>query len=476
MTRSAYSATGLLAAGATFLAMLDTTVVNLAVPRIAARFPASTAAETLSGASWVITLYAIVFAALLVPAGRFADVVGRRSLLVFGVATFTAMSLLGALAPTLPVLLAARGLQAVGAAAMVPASLAVVLTDTPPAQRVKVVGLWSAAGALAAAIGPGLGGLLMDAAGWRALFAINVPVGIALIFGALRLTARQSGAPRARVPDLIGTASLAGGIGLVVWGTGEGRVWGWDSAPTLTSLCAGSALVAFVLVRSPRQEVPAVATHLWRDRTFLRANLAAFAFGAALFTWMLVGVLVLMQQWRYSALAAGLALSPGALVASATAIIGSRVGKRLSPRAYAFAGSLVFGAVGLFCRFTLPGSSSFLGYWLPLSFVIGVAIGMLSWSVSAVAVMSAGPAEFAGAIGMSTACRQVGGALGVAVMTVLVADRPGVDGFRLCYLACGLCSLAAALALAPAPRRGARTGRTSPASRHEAPLKERVGR
>ncbi|NUR30972.1 MAG: MFS transporter [Catenulispora sp.] len=451
--------------------MLDTTVANLAVPEIADRFPGSTAAQTLSDVSWVITLYAIVFAALLAPAGRFSDVVGRRALFTFGVAVFTVMSLVCALAPTLLVLVIGRGLQAVGSAAMVPASLAVVLTDTPAASRAKTIGLWSASGALAAAVGPGLGGVLVHWLGWRSLFLINIPIGVVMVFGGQRLV--RPGLRGGRVPDLIGTVLLAVGVGLAVLGATMGGDWGWGSAATVACLVAGPVLVAFVLIRSTRHAVPAVETTLWRSKTFLRANIAAMTYGAALFTWLLVGVLVLIQQWGYTPLKAGLAMSPGALVASATAIIGSRVGERFGPRIVAVVGSLTIAGVGAFCWLTLPAHADFLGYWFPLSFVIGFGIGLMSWSLSVAAVMSVSPVKFASATGMNIACRQVGGALGIAVMTIIVADRPGVDGYRLSYLACGLCSLAAAVAAMGFffPRYSAKQ-----APRPEAALSERTAR
>ncbi|MCD5354704.1 DHA2 family efflux MFS transporter permease subunit [Kineosporia mesophila] len=452
--------TGLLAAGATFLAMLDSTVANLAVPSLAGDFPGDTPAGTLSGISWVITLYAIVFAALLAPAGRFSDVIGRRALFCSGVAVFTVMSLLCALAPNLDVLVVGRGLQAIGAAAMVPASLAVVLTDTPSSQRTKTIGLWSAAGALAAAIGPGLGGVLVEWVGWRSLFLINVPIGIVLFVAGLRRIG--TGLRGGRVPDPIGTVILVLGVGLTVLGATKGEEWGWSSPSTLLALGLGPVLVALVLLRSTRHAVPVVETTLWRNRTFLRANLAAMVYGAALFTWLLVGVLVLTEQWHYSTLKAGLAMSPGALVASVTAIIASRVGERVGPRVISVVGSLTIFAVGVFCWVFLPENPHFTTFWLPLSFVIGFGIGLMSWSLSVAAVMSASPVKFASATGMNIACRQVGGALGIAAMTAVIAAEPGLSGYQLVYLVCGLCALAAAAASAgfhfpkyvpaPAPR------------------------
>ncbi len=209
------------AAGAAFLALLDTTVANLAVADVQTDF----AGTSVNGATWLITIYAVVFAALLAPAGRVADVVGRRALLIAGVGGFTALSLLCALAPSLPALLVARGLQGAAAAAMIPASLAVVLADTPPERRAAAIGAWSAAGALAAAAGPAIGGILVDQVGWRALFVINVPVGRLILAGARQL---PRGGGEGRLPDAIGTVLLGAGIGAAALGISQGSTWGWS--------------------------------------------------------------------------------------------------------------------------------------------------------------------------------------------------------------------------------------------------------
>jgi MFS family permease len=203
------------AAGAAFLALLDTTVANLAVADVQTDF----AGTSVNGATWIITIYAVVFAALLAPAGRVADVVGRRTLLLGGVGGFTALSLLCALAPSLPTLLIARALQGAAAAAMIPASLAAVLADTPAERRAAAIGAWSAAGAFAAAAGPALGGVLVDQLGWRALFVINVPVGVLILAGARQL---PRGGGEGKLPDALGTLLLGAGIGAAALGVSQG--------------------------------------------------------------------------------------------------------------------------------------------------------------------------------------------------------------------------------------------------------------
>ncbi len=432
-----------LAAGATFLAMLDVTVVNLAVPAIATEFPSRLAGQTLQDVSWVITVYAVVFAALLAPAGRLDGVLGRRTLFLAGVGMFTTMSLACALAPTLPLLLLSRALQAAGAAAMVPASLAVVLTDTPPAGRTRAIGVWSAAGALAAAIGPGLGGVFVEWLGWRSLFAINAPVGLVMVLVAWRIL--PVGLRSGRLPDLLGTAHLGVGVGSVVLGASQGQDWGWTHPRTLVCILSGPVMVAVALWRSTRHPVPAVETTLWRSRTFLLANLASLAYGAALFVWLLLGVLVLVELWGYSALRAGLAISPGAVAAGVTAVVVSRIAEPSGARLVSQTGNLTIFAVGAFAALTLPEEPAYVGYWLPMSLVIGFGIGLISWSLSAAAVMSVSPMKFASATGLNIAFRQVGGALGVAALTVILARSPGVSGYELAYFACGMCALVAAI-------------------------------
>src|SRR6201996_3520256 len=180
MLRSHHSRVLTLAAGAAFLALLDVTVVNLAIPALGRAYPGT----SVNSLSWVITAYATLFAALLAPAGRLADVIGRRTLYRVGVGGFAVLSLICAVAPSVPVLLVARAVQGAFAAIMIPASLAILLADAPAERRGPSGGRGSAAGAFAAAVGPSVGGVLVSAFGWRSLFVINVPAGLALAAGA----------------------------------------------------------------------------------------------------------------------------------------------------------------------------------------------------------------------------------------------------------------------------------------------------
>lgn len=261
----------------------------------------------------------------LTPAGRLADVIGRRRLFVLGVAGFTLARAACAAAPSVAVLVVARAAQGLAAAAMIPASLGMLLASTPPDRRKVAVGLWGAAASFAAA-GPSLGGVLVDLTDWRSVFVINVPIGILALLGLRTLDEVRPGAQR--VPDMLGTAALGVGIAAVVVGITKEPDWEWTSAGTLACLAGGSLLVAAVLARSVRHPSPAVEMDLWRSRTFSAANATSCLFGAGVYAWMLLAVITVTTFWDYSILEAGLAVSPGAVTAAVAAIAAGRIAER----------------------------------------------------------------------------------------------------------------------------------------------------
>src|SRR3954452_4901674 len=344
------------ACGAAFLAMLDATVVNLAVADLRHDFPGVAVGDL----SWVITIYAITFAALLAPGGRFADLVGRRALLTGGAALFTGMSIVAAAAPSLAVLLTARGLQGAGAAAMIPASLAIVLADTPPERRAAAIGVWSASSALAAAAGPAIGGVLVDVAGWRSVFFITIPAGLAVLAGTHALPMAGVRAARAHAPDVAGIAALGAGVGALALGVSRADAWGWGDERTLAAIAGGLLGVLVVLARSARHPAPAVEVGLWRSRAFALANLASLVYGAALFSWLLLGVLFVTQVWGYSPLQAGFAVTPGAVIAALVALRAGPVVQRVGPRPVVMGSALVLGATAFALVLAIRDEPAFL--------------------------------------------------------------------------------------------------------------------
>ncbi|MEO3783235.1 MFS transporter [Actinocorallia sp. B10E7] len=423
-----------LAAGATFLAMLDATVTNLAFPDLQRDFDGA----TISGLTWIVTLYAVSFAALLAPAGRLADLLGRRRLYRAGIGVFTLASLACVLAPNLPALLAARTVQGAGAAAMVPVSLAVLLHGTPPEKRARSIGLWSASAALAAAVGPSVGGVLVDLLDWRALFFINIPLGLALFWTARGLAPEPG---EGRLPDVLGTVLLGGGLGVLALAVSQGPDLGWSDPRVLAALLGGAAAVALALTRSARHPVPAMEISLWRNRDFAVTNVVSFFYGAAFFPWMLVGVLVLTRMWGYSELEAGLAMTPGAVSAAVASVL---MGRLAAPRTAILTGSLVMLGTAVWTWRALPEEPRFLAFWLPCGLLIGIGMGALATGTAGSAALSVAPVRFAGATGLNTTARQLGGALGTAVLAALLSGpRAGAEEFTTVYAYCAIvCALA----------------------------------
>jgi EmrB/QacA subfamily drug resistance transporter len=430
----------LLACGASFLAFLDVTITNLAIPDLANDFGAG-----VSSLSWVVTLYTILFAALLAPAGRFADLVGRRRLFAIGVTAFTAASLAAALSPSLGLLLAARGVQGVGAAMLLPASLAFVLADTAPEKRPAAIGLWAASASIAAIAGPALGGVLVDATGWRALFLINVPLGVALAWGTLRLPAVEH--KRGRRPDVIGAVLLAASVASLVLGVTQARAWDWLDPRTIGALAGGALGLALALIRAARTPAPAIEISLWRNRTYAAANVVSLLFGAGLYATLLLGVLFVTEVWGWSELQAGLSVTPGALASALVGIAIGRAQRRPSPRLLVIAGGVTLAASTAAIAIWLPETPNFLTFWLPLGMTMGLGMGAISVGVSSAAALSVTPERFAAATGLNIAARQVGGALGVAFLALaLDGHTPGdTSAFSVVYAMTATVSLAVAL-------------------------------
>ncbi|OEJ28716.1 hypothetical protein AS594_33900 [Streptomyces agglomeratus] len=408
----------LLACAGTFLSFLDATVTNLAVPPIADHFGVS-----LTTVSWVATAYVIPFAALLAPAGPLADAVGRARLFLIGVAVFTASSLLIAVAPTLPVLLGARAVQGLAASLLVPASLGLVLAEIPAERRRAAIGMWSAAGALAAAAGPALGGVMVEVLDWRALFCLNLPVGVWVLIAGRKLLTGESHTGRG--PDLAGGLLLALCVGSAVYGLTQGSNHGWSSVYVLAA--SGVTVLSGVatVMRAIRHRRPALRLDLFHSRSFAVASGVSLAYGTALFTSMLLGVLFLTDAWNYSALEAGLAMSPAALV---TAVVGIGIGRlriALTPRTMVAAGSVLIAASTAALALLIDTEPHFWTLWFPAGTVMGVGVGMATVGISSAATFSVAPQHFAAGTGMVMAARQVGGGLGIAATAVIIAEASG---------------------------------------------------
>jgi EmrB/QacA subfamily drug resistance transporter len=441
-----------------FMASLDLFIVNIAFPELAKDF----AGTSLPSLSWVLNAYAIVFAALLVPAGRIADRIGRKRVFVSGLLTFAAASALCALAPSIPFLVAARVLQAAGGALMIPTTLGLILPAFPLEQRTLAIGIWSAVGGVAAALGPPIGGLLVQLS-WRWIFVVNVPIGIVTAIVALRFL-DEVREPEDGRPDLLGAAELALGIGLLTLGIVKGPEWGWAEAPTLASFAGAVLLMAAFLLRSAHHHAPVIELPLLRVRSFALANLAALVFFAGFGAMLLSGVLLLTEVWGYSALKAGFALSPGPLMAATFAIPSGRLGGRIGQRPVAAAGGLTFAAGFAYILATVGVTPEYATTFLPGFMLGGAGVGMTLGTLPAAAAAGLPPSRFATGTAVFSMARQLGAAIGVAALVALLNDSTGGDllaGLRRGWwfsLAAGLGTAALALAIGPLGARAPKAG------------------
>ncbi|MFI9505183.1 MFS transporter [Nocardia sp. NPDC052566] len=452
--RTAATRTLLIACGAAFIAFLDLSVVNIAFPAIARDYP-GTPTTTLT---WVVSGYAVAFAALLTPAGRFADTLGRRRLFLIALAGFALTSLLCGLAPSANWLIASRLLQGMTAALMVPSALGLVLMVTPREKIGAAIGAWSAAGGFAAVVGPALGGALVDVFGWRSVFMINIPVALLLILPGLRIPVPDTRQPGSAMPDPLGTVAVALGLGALVAGVTEGQRWGWTSAGTLAALILGGLALVAALARSARHHNPAIAVELWRSRPYALANAASFVFGATMFAWLLSGPLFLDAIWRYSVLGSAAALTVGAVSSMVTATIAGRLTSATARRLVGVLGALMYAATCLWMSTDTFGPDPALwSAWIPAGLLGGGGVGIVVTVLGTAAASSLPPQQFAAGIGMNLTARQVGGALGIAVLAAVFAANPGnaLTAFHTVFAVCAGIAVAAALLIAiPARRTG----------------------
>jgi EmrB/QacA subfamily drug resistance transporter len=439
----------LVVAAAVFLASLDLFIVNIAFPDIEASFDGS----SIGTLSWVLNGYAIVFAALLVPTGRIADRVGRRAVFLAGLLVYVLASAACGAAWSVGALVAFRVVQAVGAALLMATSLALLLDAFPPAKRPAAIGAWAAVGGVAAALGPPLGGLLVEAS-WRWVFLVNLPVGIAALVVGLRVLRESRDESDRRWPDGLGTLLLLAGVAAISWALVEAPDHGWGSARTLGVLAAGIVALALVVWRSARVEgrrVPVIDLEMLRVRPFALASLAALLFTAA-FAAMLLGlVLFLTGPWHESVLTAGLSVAPGPLMAATFAVPAGKLAQRHGAGPIATAGSAIFALGCAWWLWRADLEPNYAGAILPGMMITGVGVGLLLPSVSAAVATTLPPQRLATGSAVLSAARQLGSVLGIAILVALYGD-PAPDelldafraGWTFMIVAAGLGAVAAA--------------------------------
>jgi EmrB/QacA subfamily drug resistance transporter len=412
-----------------FATAANLSTVNVAFPDIRASFPDA----SLSSIGWVITAYTIAFAAVLLPAGRWADCHGRRRVFFIGLAMFGAGSLLCGLAPTLSAVIVGRAVQGCGAALIVPASLGLLLEASAPEERTRAVALYGGITAIGVATGPTLGALIVDSAGWRVSFLLSPPFAlVAWLLGRRTLSASR-GVGAARV-DAIGVVSGTVAMALLSLAIAEGRTWGWSSTRTAVALL-GAVLASALFVRQCRTHPsPVLPLALFRVRSFSLSVGATVLFGAATGAVLLANVLFLTGVWHYSILRAGLAMAPSPIVAALCAPIVGRAGSRYGERALAVPGALVLASATSWYRWRVDATPDYFEEWFVGAVLSGIGINTAFPMLQSAGVRDVGAVRYSVANAATRASLQLGTAIGVAVLVAILGeDAAGLAQFQVAW-------------------------------------------
>jgi len=432
---------------ACFMAFLDATIVNVAFPSIERSFTTTSP----SWLSWVLNAYNVIFAALLIPAGQLADIVGLKRTFLVGLLTFTVSSLGCAAAPTAATLIALRVVQAIGAAVLVPTALGLLLAELPPARRIGGVAILGAASAVAAAAGPSFGGFLVNASSWRLVFVVNGPIGVVAIGAALLVVREQRDLTRHGSPDFAATAMVASAVALVALALTQGPSWGWLSFRVVLCFVVAAALQGALVLRSRGRQYLAGERALARSLVRI-GNTATLVFACAFYAKILNDVLFLTSIWHYSILATGAAITPGPVVTAVTAIPAGKLAKRYGLAPVAAIGALVYAAGCGWYALRAGVHPNYVRDWLPGTALTGIGIALAFPTLTTASVESLPSELFGTGSAVNATARQLGGVLGVAIVIAIVGQASALSTHasfvHAWSAAAGAATLAAAIAFA----------------------------
>ncbi|RFU36664.1 DHA2 family efflux MFS transporter permease subunit [Actinomadura logoneensis] len=426
-----------------FMVLLDNTIVGAALPDMQHRLHTQ-----LTGLQWIVDAYVLLVAMLLLSGGIFADRFGRKRVYLTGVVVFTAASVLCSLAPSLGWLVAGRVLQGIGAAALSPASLALLAAAHPvPQERIKAIGLWAGLSGIGLAAGPVAGGLLTDAFGWPAIFLVNLPIGAVLLLLGLR-GLEETRNPNAPAIDVPGTVLSVLGVGTLTYGLIEGGARGWTSPVILASFAAAAVLLAVFITVEARRPAPMLPLRLFRQRLFTVSNTAMVVVGFALMGSSFFFSQFFVYVQGSSILRAGLQTLPTSLTMVVVSPYAGRLAARYGFRVVVTVG-LALAGLGLLALGMVHADTGYGNVWWRLG-VVGVGFALTMSPLTGAAIQAVSPQEGGLASGISSTTRQIGAVLGVAVLGVVVRTRQSggasfETGLNSAFVTAGAITLATAV-------------------------------
>lgn len=399
-----------------------------------AGFPQATAADL----SWVLNAYTVVYAAMLIPSGGLADRHGRKKVFLIGVALFLSASVVCGLAIRVEWLVAARALQAMGAALLTPASLSLVLAAFPTHKRAVAVSLWSGVGGLAAAVGPSLGAFVVASFGWQWAFYLNVPLGLFAIWRGATLLRETKQSSTERPLDLVGMGLLIIGIAALALSIVQAESPDWSLYELLWIASLGIASIVGFVVWARIATAPLVDLGLFRNATYSYVNLATLSFGIAFSIMFFTFFFYMKSIWHYSLPLAGLAITPGPLMVTPVAALSGRLASRHGHRPLLVVGCLVYAASGLWFLLVPGTEPAYLTQWLPGALLSGIGVGMVLPSLSGAAVSHLPKDQYAVGSAINQAIRQIGSVMGVALTVLLLGSanlqRAEFNSVYLCHI------------------------------------------
>ncbi|HTU86800.1 MAG TPA: MFS transporter [Solirubrobacteraceae bacterium] len=408
----------LIACLAQFMVVLDATVVNVALPSIQRGLHFSPA-----NLQWVVNAYTLIFGGFLLLGGRAGDLLGRKRLFIVGVALFSGASLLNGLAQSSTMLILGRGLQGLGGALLSPAALSIITTTfTEQDERTRALGVWSAIAAGGGAVGLILGGALTQLASWEWIFFINVPVGVLTLLATLRFVPESRADVKHRAFDLAGAVTVTGGLVVLVYAIVKAQSYGWGSARTLGLIAVALALLAVFVVIERRSVAPLVRLGIFRIRTLTAANIVLLLVASGLFGMFFFASLYVQEILGYSPLHAGLAFLPVTGGIAAGAGLAQQLIRRAGVRNVAVLG-ITLATVGMALLSRVPVHGTYAGDLLPGLLPMSIGMGLAFVPITLLATGGVTGNDAGLASGLFNTSQQVGGSLGLAILSTLAASK-----------------------------------------------------
>lgn len=404
------------------LVSLDISIVNVAFGSFVKQWPESRRTLT-----WVFSAYNIAYAAGLLTAGRLADAFGRKRAFLGGLAIFMIGSLLCALAPSALFLVGARIVQALGGAILTPASLALVLPEFAVERRSAAIGIWGAVGGVSAASGPTLGGFLIDNFGWHSVFLVNVPFCLIAFFIGLKLLRESRDETAPRTVDYLGAVLATTGVALLTLVIVQSDEWGWVSTRSLMLLGGAVSIIVAFIARCKTAAHPVLDLRLFKLPFVTAAALSGFVFTMGFFAMIFVNTQWLQMIWHYSPSRSGLAVAPGPIMAAIVAAPAGKLAQRVGHGRVVAAGSMIMATGIMLLNLRITETPQYWGTYFPLFAITGVGVGLCISTISSSATAFLPQPKFAMGSALNNTARQIGAALGVAVVSSMLVSASKLD-------------------------------------------------